>query len=252
MRKLISILAIFLLSVLSAGAQCITENKVVPPEGETLKYSAYFNWSAIWVKGGEAVFKAEQIGNYFHYNVNAYTMPKWRWIYDLNTSIEAYMNRHTMQPVSYASNTYEDKKTHHEKITFLNGKLKYSAWGDSISSMKTTEVDHPECSYDLLNEVYASRNLDLSQYQVGEKIPFNVFFTSKMTTIYGQIEGYETIKTRAGKTYDCIKCKANSIPNTIFDAKEPVYVWVTNDERHVPVYVQCKIKLGYIKVYLED
>lgn len=252
MRKFFTFLAVTLLSFVGASAQCSTENKVVPAEGETLKYAAYFNWGAIWVKGGEAIFKAEQVGNYFHYAVNAYTMPKWRWIYDLNTSIEAYMNRHNMKPISFASTTYEDKKLKHEKITYLNNKLKYQTWGDSVSSMVTKDVDHPDCSYDLLNAVYAARNVDYSKFSYGELIPFNVFFTEQMSTITGEVLGTENIKTRSGKTYNCLKCKSNSIPYSIFDPKQPVYVWVTNDERHVPVYVECKIKLGYIKVYLEN
>lgn len=251
MRKLLIAISLCL-SVASAVAQCISKNTVVTDKGETLTYSAYFNWGAIWVKGGEAIFKANIEGSYYHYAVTAYTMPKWRWIYDLNTSIEAYMNRKTLKPVSFASNTTEDKKTHHEKITYKPGKLVYSYWGDSVSLRKTVEVDHPDCSYDLLNEVYASRDLDLSQFKIGEKIPFNVFFSDKMSTITGEIMGYETIKTRNGKSYNCIKCKSNSIPYSIFDATQPVYVWVTNTPDHVPVYVECKIKLGYIKVYLES
>lgn len=252
MRKFLILLVVSLLSVSGASAQCSTENKVVPAEGETLKYGAYFNWGAIWVKGGEAIFKAEQVGNYLHFAVNAYTMPKWRWIYDLNTSIEAYMNRLNMKPVSFASNTFEDDKEVHEKITYLHGKLKYQVWNDSIQNMRTVEVEHPDCSYDLLNAVYASRNVDYSKCAIGEQIPFNVFFTEKMSTIMGEVLGRENVKARSGKIYNCLKCKSNSIAHTIFDPKQPVYVWITDDDRHIPVKVECKIKLGYIKVYLEE
>lgn len=252
MRRYLLLLAFAVLTVAKAAAQCVSVNTCVPPEGETLRYAAYFNWGAIWVKGGEAVFTAEQLTDRFHYTIKAYTMPKWRWIYDLNTSMEAYMNKSNLKPISYTSYTVEDKNIHHEKITYNNGKLQYTNWGANETDKKTVEVPHPECSYDLLNEVYASRNVDLSQYKVGEKIPFNVFFSSQMSTIYGEIMGYEKAKTRSGKTYDCVKCKANSIPYSIFDATKPVYVWVTNDARHIPVAVECKIKLGYIKVQLED
>ncbi|MBQ4035217.1 MAG: DUF3108 domain-containing protein [Paludibacteraceae bacterium] len=252
MRKFITLLAVAICSVVGASAQCSTENKVVPAEGETLKYGAYFNWGAIWVKGGEAIFKAEHVGNYLHFAVSAYSMPKWRWIYDLNTSIDAYMNRTNMKPVSYASNTFEDKRVKHEKISFLNGKLKYQTWNDSLQNMYTVEVDHPDCSYDLLNAVYAARNVDYSKFKIGEKIPFNVFFTEKMSSIMGEVLGKETIKVRSGKSYNCLKCKSNSVANSIFDPKHPVYVWITDDDRHIPVMVDCKIKLGSIKVYLEE
>lgn len=235
-----------------AYAQCSTVNNVVPAGGETLKFNAYFNWGAIWVKGAEAVFKAEPSGNFFHYKVTASTMPKWRWIYDLNTTIEAYMDRNTMKPVSFASNTTEDGKVKHETISYAGNKLKYETWGVTKDSLFSAEVDHPDCSYDLLNAVYAARNVDYSQFRFGEPIQFNVFFTNEMSTLTGEVIGREKVKTRNGKTYDCLKCKSNSIPYSIFDPKQPVYIWITNEPRHIPVKVECKIKLGYIKVYLDE
>lgn len=250
MRSLLVIMLAFF-SYVAAFAQCITKNVAVPPEGENLKYGAYFNWGALWVKGGEASFKAKQVDNVLVYNISAQTMPKWRWIYDLQTSLVGTMDSKTMKPLFFESSTNENKKQKHERITYNNGKLQYSVWGETTADMKTVEVPHPACSYDLVNEVYASRNLDLSQYKIGEQISFNVFFTSQMSVVTGEIVGYEKKKTRDGVTYDCIKCRANSIPYSIFDPSQPVFIWVTNNERHIPVVVECKIKMGYIKVFLE-
>lgn len=251
MKRLFLFFSLLITLPFVSTAQCVKQNKAVPESGETLTYAAYFNWSAIWVKGGEAIFSAKKIGDYYNYKVSAHSMPKWRWVYDLNTNIEANM-KSDMTPVSYSSSTYEEKKNHFEKITYAGDKLTYSYSTDQPGSDKTITVDRPDCSYDLLNEVYAARNLDLSSFEKGEQIPFDMFFTSELTRIYGEVLGEETIETRNGQKYDCIKCVANSIPGSIFDPKEPVYVWVTNDERHIPVCVQCKFKFGYIKVYLED
>lgn len=247
---LIAFLLVF--QVCSISAQCISSNSAFSASGETLKYAAYFNWKAIWVKGGEAVFRAEQTGNFYHFSVQAYSMPKWRWVYDLNTKIDAYMNRHTMQAVSYASNTCEDKHWKREKITFWTDKVRYVQWSDSYPKGEQSVVTRHACAYDLLNEVYAARNVDLLAYKPGQNIPFNVYFTQKLTTVYGKVIGPETIITKNGKKYDCLKCMSNSIPGSIFDSSEPVVVWLTNDARHIPVCVQCKIKVGYIKVYLEN
>lgn len=253
MKRSFAILLALIFSLCAAFAQCIDAIKSVPPEGETLKYSAYFTMGAMWIKGGEAVFTSKPVGSYYHYTVKAYTLSRWHWIYDLNTSIEAYMNKSTLLPVSYASNTYEDKHWHREKMTYYSAsRFKYKAWNDTDTVGREVMVSRPDCSYDLLNEVYASRNINLDAIPFGKELTFSVFFSDKMSEVKGQIVGKEKITLRNGKSYSCFKCKANSIAGTIFDASQPVYVWVTDDVRHIPVFVQCKIKVGYIKVYLES
>ncbi|MBR4970254.1 MAG: DUF3108 domain-containing protein, partial [Paludibacteraceae bacterium] len=39
---------------------------------------------------------------------------------------------------------------------------------------------------------------------------------------------------------------------TIFEPDEPVYVYVTDDNRKVPVLVVAKLRIGTVKVYLDD
>lgn len=246
-------LSCFFLLPLFVSAQCITSNRAVPDSGEKLTLSAYFNWSAVWIKGGEAVFTAKKSGSSYLYDVHAYTLPKWKWIYSLDTHIKAVMNAETLKPVSCYSETEEDGKWHAEKFEFLDGNmLRVQTWSSRDANPVSATVEAPDCSYDLLNEVYASRNIDLHSHEIGENLYFNVFFTSQMTTITGQVVGYETIRTRNGKTYKCVKCKSNSIPGSIFDSSQPVYIWVTDNERLIPVMVKCKISVGNIVVYLDS
>lgn len=191
MSRLLSLISAFFLLSFSALGQCVTQNTCVPATGEYLKYGAYFNWGAIWVKGGEAIFEAQVLADRYKYNIKAYTMPKWRWVYDLNTQMEGYMLKDGMKPVSFTSHTFEDKKELHEQVTYPNGKLRYQRWGADKANAYTAEVPHPACSFDLINEVYASRCVDLLQYKPGEKIPFNVFFSDTMSTVYGEVIGLE-------------------------------------------------------------
>ncbi len=244
---------LFLLLPISVFGQCVSVNKAFPSSGETLKYSAFFNWKAVWIRGGVATFEAKTVGIFYHFSVKARTLPKWRWLYDVNSSIEAYMNRHTMAPVSYASNTLEDKHWRKEKFSFYkNRRFRYSLWTDDNPQGSSVITNHPDCSADLLNEVYLARNVDFNDYPLNKDIYFNLLFTSKMTKLIGQVLGRESVKTKNGKIYNCLKCKSNSISGSIFDSSCPVYVWITDDDRHIPVYIQCKIKVGYLKVYLDD
>ena len=249
LTTVISILFSFL--TFFSRAECPSRNLVVGDSLETLKLVAYYNLGAIWIKGGEAIFTAKREGSYYHYTAKAYTYPKWRKIYDMNTSLEAYMSVSDLKPVSYASNTKEEGHTKSEKYTFFkDGTFKYQVWKDGAEPETYTGV-RPDCAYDMLNQVYASRDIDLDSVPFGQDMSFLTYFDQNVSELHGHVVCRENITTRSGHKYSCLKCMTKSIPGSIFDPTSPVYVWVTDDNRHIPVYVQCKIKLGSIKVYYE-
>ncbi|HQJ91114.1 MAG TPA: DUF3108 domain-containing protein, partial [Paludibacteraceae bacterium] len=89
------------------------------------------------------------------------------------------------------------------------------------------------------------------EYGVGKSIPFHVMFNDSVYTIYGKILKEEMIENRNGREYNCLKCSATVVSGTMFEEGEPVYVWITNDERQIPILVESKISVGSVKVYLD-
>ncbi|NJK87753.1 MAG: DUF3108 domain-containing protein [Bacteroidales bacterium] len=62
--------------------------------------------------------------------------------------------------------------------------------------------------------------------------------------------GKETIETKEGIKYNCIKFSSLLVEGTIFKGGEDLIVWVTDDKNRVPVLVQAKILVGSVKAYL--
>ena len=59
MKKLITLLAVILLTATAASAQCSSKNTAFK-SGETLMYDLYFNWKFVWVKAGTAYMNTTQ------------------------------------------------------------------------------------------------------------------------------------------------------------------------------------------------
>lgn len=235
---------------LSAFAQCVEKNRAIKV-GEVLRYNAYYNWGFIWVKGGTALFKVEADGPNYKFTVSANSLKEWRWVYDLDTKHTALMDTLTLKPVSYFSETNEEGNVLKEEIVYNGNYYSKRAWRNG-QALKDTVVAFPDCSWDIINAVYTARNLDVSKFSKDEIVNFDVIYNDAAHRLKGNLLGREEIKAKSGKKYDCFKCSTTVGEGTIFASGEPVYVWITADSRQIPVLVESKIRVGSIKVYLDE
>jgi len=219
--------------------------------GEEIRYYAYYNWGMIWIKAGEAFFSVGECDDNYLFTVKAKNLPGWDWLYRLRTTHEAKMTKQ-MKPVSLKASTIENK-------TWSN--VEYSYKGDSIYKQfannnypngKDTSYIYIPCSWDIINAVYIARNVDVKNFKMGEQIPYYLNFDEKTHTIYGKVLKKERIKNREGEVFDCLKCSATVVPGTIFAENKPVYVWITDDTRQIPVLIETQISVGSVKIFLYD
>lgn len=218
--------------------------------GEELHYAAYYNWQFVWVKAGVATFSVgEEDGNY-KFTVVADNLPKWEWLYSLHSRHTASVTK-GFQPIYMSASTSENGSSTKDFYRYDGGFI-YKTYSTKTGlSPQTKVISRPDCSWDIINAVYVARSMNVRAYPNQKRIPFRVMFNDSVYTIYGAVLGEERIKTRTGKSYDCLKCSATVVGGTMFEAGAPVYVWITNDVRQIPVLVESKIKIGAVKVYLE-
>ncbi len=253
MGSLLRCLLAFSLLLFSVGsrveAQCV-EGTQAFGAGEVLDYAAYYNWGFVWVKAGVAKFSvAEENGNY-KFTVVADNLPKWEWLYSLHSRHTASVTK-DFKPLYMQASTSENGVVTKDYYRY-DGDFIYKTYSSRKDTLVRTKViEHPACSWDIINAVYVARSMDVRNRKEKSKIPFHVIFNDSVYTIYGSVLGREKIETRTGKEYDCLKCTATVVEGTMFEAGVPVYVWITNDVRQIPVLVESKIKVGSVKVYLE-
>jgi len=60
-----------------------------------------------------------------------------------------------------------------------------------------------------------------------------------------------SIRTRAG-TFDCIQLQPVLRGEGLFNQQGEIFIWVTDDERHIPVLMSASIVIGEITCILED
>ena len=254
MKKIFLFISFFLILVLHpASSQIVTQNNAFVT-GEEFVLDAYYHLGFMWFKVGTAVFSvSEENGNYL-FTVTCNNYPQWNWLYEVKTKHVASCTK-DMKPIYMWCDVVENGKHHTDSYKYkvyddryeIHRVLKSEKYPNTLDTIFSMPLE----AHDIINSIYVARNADLTVNN-GKMIPFYPIFGNKIHMMYGNVLGKKDIVTREGDKYRCTKNTAVVGGGTIVDNSEPVYVYVTDDERRIPVLVETKLSLGYVKVYLKN
>jgi hypothetical protein len=210
---------------------------------EEVSFTVYYAVAGIYVNAGNAVFtsKLETLNNrpVFHITGEGKTNASYDWIYRVRDKYETYIDTVTMQPLKFIRNVNEGGYKIYQNITF-NKTANTAIATDGVFKV-------PPCVQDVVSSMYYARNVDFSQLQPGDKIPFTMFLDNEVFNLYIRFVGREEIKTKYGK-FRAIKIKPLLVKGTIFEGGENMTVWVSDDLNHIPVRVESPLVVGKVKI----
>jgi hypothetical protein len=243
------------ISLISLAMITFSKKAVSPPDesceikntsfqaGEQISYVVYYAVAGIYIDAGNATFtnSLEKINSHtvYHITGDGKTNPSYDWIYKVRDKYETFIDTTSLLPLKFLRDVNEGGYKKYENITF-NQTAKTAVTTEGVFKV-------PSCIQDVLSSVYYARNIDFSKYNVGDKIPFNMFLDNEVFNMYIRYLGKETVKTKYGK-FMAIKFKPLLIKGTIFEGGEKMTVWVSDDQNHIPVRIESPIVVGKIKV----
>lgn len=212
--------------------------------GEQLTFSVeYFGISA-----GYATLSVHE-GRLFHgrptYHLvaQARTHPAFEWFFKVRDRIESYMDKQGLFSWRYEKHLREGSYKNHSVIAYLQLEQKVSK--DNGKQV----VDAPPWTQDVLSEFYYFRVLPLN---IGETITIPVVAdNAKVYELIVKVIKKERITVPAG-TFDCIKVEPFLKFEGLFQHKGKMHIWVTDDNRRVPVLIKSQIVIGTIDIVLRD
>ena len=113
---------------------------------------------------------------------------------------------------------------------------------------KTTEGTYrvPPYVQDIMSAFYFSRTIDYSNFSDGQKIYLKNFYKDSTYDLAVKFRGRQEISVDAG-TFRCIVIEPLAKEGGLFKSEGKVFVWLTDDERKMPVRVSSKIAIGSIE-----
>lgn len=211
---------------------------------ERLTYD--LTWSGI--KAGEAVLEIKDDGGDLVINSTATSTKLVSVFYKVEDRVESRVHKgndsllaHSM---NYRLNLREGKHRKKKEVLFdaIHSKALYM---DYLSNERK-EIDISFPIFDPLSSFYYLRGMDL---EVGKSLFVTIFDSKKVWNVEVQVLRKERIQVPAGE-FDTIVIKPLLKSEGIFYRRGDIYIWLSDDEKRIPVKLKTKVKIGSINADL--
>jgi hypothetical protein len=216
------------------------------PYGQTLHYEGEFRfWTA-----GVATVRIEQSGAQNHISATADSTGMVALLYRLADRFNSYTDAKTL--CSYKLLKHSEEGSHRRETTitydYSHGKAILEERSLKDNQQKRTENDIPNCVTDVLSGILYVASLPL---QVGATYTFPLNDGSKTVTVQAHVEGKEQIKTPAG-TFQTLRVGPEGDSGALLKNKGRIWIWYTDDDRHLPIQMRAKLFYGTVTIYLSS
>jgi hypothetical protein len=163
-------------------------------------------------------------------------------VYKVRNRIESLWDQDSLFSWRYFENRHEGKYTAIDTITYEPDSLmmRYSSNGQKYAV--------PGPVQDALSSFYLTRTRALP---IGGRIDFDYHASRKTAPMEVRVLGRETVKTPAGK-FKCVVLEPLLKAGGIFKNKGRLVIWLTDDDRRMPVLMKSKVMIGSVKVVLQE
>jgi hypothetical protein len=147
-------------------------------------------------------------------------------------------------PRSYRVRIREGRHRRNKEVVF-DGANHRASLTDHLTGEKK-DMAIRDNTFDPLSSFYYIRTL---KTEVGKSVYVEVLDNKKLWNVEVQVIRKERIGTKLGN-FDTIVIKPLLKSEGIFNKRGDMYIWLTDDEKHVPVKMQTKVAVGRVTATL--
>lgn len=177
----------------------------------------------------------------YHIVTEARSAPFFDTFYRVRDTNESWMDVQALCSLKYASHSDENNQRKNETILLDHEKKEFRI----METGKTGTI--PEWVQDVLSALYYLRTKELI---VGRDYTFDAHSGDQSWPLRVCVLRQEKVKVPAGE-FTCFVVEPSIREGAgLFQAKGRLWVWLTSDERHVPVLMKSKVAVGSIEALL--
>ncbi len=229
------------------------------------EYSRRFVENTTWGPGERLVFSVEYgiikagtatlsvTGPVSHNGLLAYQItaeassnPAFSSFFEVRDVNEALLDIVQLHSLTYMKSIQEGDYSSSEEMYF--DQEAGIAYYPEENNPELAEMAIPPHSLDVLSAFYYAR---IQNLEPGGNFSIDVHVDNDNYPMEVLVLDRERIRTRAG-SFDCIQLQPVLRGDGIFKQQGEIFIWVTDDERHMPVLMSASIIIGEITCMLED
>ncbi len=215
------------------------------PAHETLTFSV--DWRVF--TAGTAVFHLEQQGNTEKVTATADSVGNINMIFPVIDKFQSGMDVKTGCSTGFSKQISEGRRKVTSDLTFdyKNGK-QYEQTKNLVKGTSAQQsANIPACVTDSLSAIFYAASRPLI---VGQQVRFPLADSMRTVTVAMKVEGKEEVKTPAG-TFQTIRVQPTA-DEGIVKNRGNIWIWYTDDARHMPVQIRARLFWGTITFHLQS
>jgi hypothetical protein len=212
--------------------------------GESLVYNLHYGF----IDAGQAslsIGKEEKMiagKNHFEITVSGKSYPFFDPFYKVRDKYQSYIDESEILPTIYTRDVSEGSYVKKESYIFVRSK--------NLVVSGTKKIPVPPDIHDLVSTFYNLRCIDFSKQKPGAVFKMEAIFDEKIMQTGIVYDRKETISTKWGKM-KCYVFRPILAKGRIFKNQDDMLLYVSEDKNQIPVRIQSKIYLDYVKADLD-
>ena len=224
------------------------DHEIIPAVSQPIHAGEYFKFAVNWgiINGGNAYLEVPETTQYnghpvFRLMARAESNAVVSRIYKVRNRIESMWDRNGLFSWRYAEDRREGKYRAKNEILFdqVRGEARYNTGA---------VYPVPPRVQDALSSFYYTR---FQALPIGGSIVLDYHAGRKSQPLEVKVLGRERVETPAG-TFDCVAVEPMLKAGGVFKNKGRLVIWLTADERRMPVLMKSKVTIGSITVELQE
>ncbi len=215
------------------------------PERETLTFTV--DWRVF--TAGTAVFHLEQQGGVEKITATADTVGATNMLFPVVDRFESGTDVKTGCSTGFSKQIQEGRRKVSSDLTLDYNAGKQTQLEKNLvkGTQKTQTASIPACVTDSLSGIFyvASQRLE-----VGQSVGLPLADSMKTETVVMKVEAKEEIKTPAG-TFQTVRVQPTA-EEGIVKSRGNIWIWYTDDARHMPVQIRARLFWGTITFHLQS
>jgi hypothetical protein len=215
------------------------------PQHETLTFTV--DWRVF--TAGIAVFHLEQAGNVLKISATADSVGAINMLFPVVDRFQSGFNLQTGCSVGFNKQIQEGRRKMASELMFdyAHGRQTQNERNLVKGTATHREANIPACVTDSLSAIFYTQSQPLN---VGQTMYFPLADSMRTVTVGMKVESKEEIKTPAG-TFQTVKVQATADEGVVKNRGQ-IWIWYTDDTRHVPVQMQARLFWGTITFHLQS
>ncbi|MEO8664452.1 MAG: DUF3108 domain-containing protein [Ignavibacteria bacterium] len=222
--------------------------------GEKLTFEINFGF----VTAGEAVMEIDPVFQIMNgrkcYDIRFFvnSTSSFDWVYKVKDFYRTYVDVEGLFPWRFEQHIKEGTYQRDFEAIFDQQNLKAKTYtGEKDPKKFEGEFDIPRYVQDAMSAFYFGRTIDYSKMNVNDEMLLQNFYKDQTFPLKIKYLGKETIEVPAGE-FRCVKVEPLVQEGGLFKSEGSIVIWMTDDDRKMPVKVKTKVLIGSIDADLSD